>query len=388
MEQLFETKGVLSVSIGEGWLSSFEAGAMKVNDVVCSAKLAGFPATIFFNAHFLCHCEVVIFKDIFGVRVTGMEPGDDPRMEAGIKDEAIEILPFRIILGSIDISLAQLRGMSPGTFVSLGKPYSEAVDATLEVAGIPAGEGKVACINENMGIRLTKVHDNDFAEDNIRTTGNLYNGDVPITHVKNYNYKRPDKFSRNAIDRVRVIHQLFANNINTKMPALPPFDVAALDQCTLGEALEGIGADDLMYVVIHNRRHSPYPSAGENQAALLIEEEGTEHPVSDESKALLRKMVTGDGKVFDKPIFMCLSPGTEIDTDLSAVVACLRGAWKNLLDLTLEIVSLSKKEDDIRIISDNELVIAVELAHTDAPENQLVIIYPYITLEPFIRILS
>ena len=119
---VFGTEGRLSVSVGEGCISSFEASKLKSGDVISSSKIAGFPATLFFNDQFTCHCEVVIFTDLFGVRVTSMMKADDTHVESGIKDEAIELLPFRITLGSIGVSLEQLSGMGPGTAVSLGIP--------------------------------------------------------------------------------------------------------------------------------------------------------------------------------------------------------------------------------------------------------------------------
>ena len=139
------------------------------------------------------------------------------------------------------------------------------------------------------------------------------------------------------------------------------------------------------------------PSAGATRSqpkTLLVEENATPHPVSEGSKALLRKMVPADGRVFGKPVFACYTNHEAVgkimssSDGLSATVACLRGAWKNLADLNLDVDTQSKDEEDIRIISDNELVVAIELSDGIANGSRVLLIYPYITLEPFIRILN
>ncbi len=307
MKNLFGRAGRLAVSVGEGSISSFEASTLKSGDVVSSSKIAGFPATVFYNEQFMCHCEVVIFSDLFGVRVTSMVRANDSQIESGIKDEAIELLPFRIILGSINVTLEQLSGMEPGTAVGLGVPYSEEVDATLEIAGFPVASGKVVCIYENIGIRLIDVYENAFRDANIRTTGNIYESEYATSSIKDYSFKRPDKFSRDAIDRLRGIHGLFAKNFNT-LSVHSSVRVKAVDQLTFGEALDGFCSDsvDHSFVVMKNSRFMPSPNAKLSPPeTLLVEEEGTQYPVSDGSKALLRKMIPADGRVFGKPVFAC-----------------------------------------------------------------------------------
>jgi flagellar motor switch protein FliM len=394
MKNLFGRQGRLAVSVGEGSISSFESSALRTGDVVSSSKIAGFPATVFFNEQFMCHCEVVIFTDLFGVRVTNMVRANDSQIESGIKDEAIELLPFRIILGSINVTLEQLRGVEPGTAVSLGVPYNEEIDATLEIAGFPVASGKVVCIYENIGIRLVDIYENAFPKTSIRTTGNVYESEYATSSIKDYSFKRPDKFSRDAIDRLRGIHGLFAKNLNT-MSAHSNARVTAVDQLAFGEALDGFCSDRVSFVVLKNSRFTPSPNAKSSAPeTLLVEEEGTQYSVSDGSKALLRKMIPADGRVFGKPVFACYtrdkSIGEMMSTaeGLASTIACLRGAWKNLADLNLDIDSQSTSDEDIRIISDNELVVAIELSNSGGSDDRILLIYPYITLEPFIRILN
>ncbi len=83
MSDFFHKRGTLTVVIGQGWLSSFEIGSLKVGDVVRTGQLAGRPALIRYNGCEMGPCEVVIIGDLFGVRVTGTEPLGRDRTRAG-----------------------------------------------------------------------------------------------------------------------------------------------------------------------------------------------------------------------------------------------------------------------------------------------------------------
>lgn len=56
MNDLFTTKGTLTVSIGEGCLSSFEASTVKKGDIVRTTRIAGTPLMMHFNGMRLCPC--------------------------------------------------------------------------------------------------------------------------------------------------------------------------------------------------------------------------------------------------------------------------------------------------------------------------------------------
>ena len=142
MSDFFHKKGTLSVVIGQGWLSSFEAGSLKAGDVVRTGQLAGRPALLRYNGCEMGPCEVVIIGDLFGVRVTGTEPLGEVVPVPGTRDDLAELLPTEVVLGSIEVSPAELRGVGRNTIVSLGKPFSESADAELRAAGMPLARGQ------------------------------------------------------------------------------------------------------------------------------------------------------------------------------------------------------------------------------------------------------
>jgi flagellar motor switch/type III secretory pathway protein FliN len=405
MNDLFRTKGTLMVSIGEGYLSSFEVSTLKKGDIVRTTKIAGYPSTILYNGTPLCPCEVVITGDLFGMRVT--EPHwQEPVVPAPrIRDDLIEILPTVVSLGTIRISLAELKTAGPGTIISLGKPFSAETDVELYVAGIPVARGKTVCLGEEMGMRVTETSPAGFAENNIRSSGYLLDPDSTAIKVKDYDFKRPDKFSKAQIDRMRDIHTLFFRNLGARLPqispllanqSLPPF----VDQCTYGELVDELAtAGKYRSIMLENAaQHGAVESAGaasypSEHATALLEEEGTAHPVEAGSRAYIEKLHSELGFPTRMPIIFSYEDRKELNALLEgagfrdALLACLRGGWKSLVDMRLTGVPVDDPRAQAGAIPRNEMIIVISVSGKQRAKGML-LVYPYLTLEPYLGILG
>ena len=175
MKSFLKEKGMLTLSIGEGYLSAYEVSVLKPGDIVNSSRLAGEGYAVYFNDRHLFTSEVVIIDKVFGLRVTTFVPPKSSFDVFTNLDDPIEILPIMIRLGSIELALSDLKGVGPGTIISLDKPYNDEEDAELLVAGIPVAQGKVGATYENMHLRITKVYDNSAENTDIevRSSGSL-----------------------------------------------------------------------------------------------------------------------------------------------------------------------------------------------------------------------
>ena len=224
MEDLFTTKGTLSVSIGEGFLSSFEASTLKKGDIVRTTRLPGMPSMLHFNGVPLCPCEIAVLGGVFAVRITERARRDlSPEPGFGTRDDLVEILPSMVRLGSIRMSLEELKAAGPGTFISLGKPYCTDVDAELLVAGIPAATGKVIAFLGSggcMGIQVDRVSGTSFKEGTIRSSGYLHEPQSLSEKWVPYDFTRPDWFTVNCMARMDAIHALFLRNLKAGLPPL------------------------------------------------------------------------------------------------------------------------------------------------------------------------
>ncbi len=402
MSDFFNQKGVLTVSIGEGWLSSFEAAALAPGDVVRTAKYAGHSSTLLFNGGVLCPCEVVIVGDLFGVRVAGMAglaPGVPP---AGAKDDVVELLPTVVSLGAIRVSLSELKGVGRNTIVSLGKPFSTDEDAELLVAGMTIARGKVVVIEEEMGIRVTRVMAAPSAEPNIRASGYLLDPHT-TRRVKDYDFKRPDRFSKVAIDNVHDLHCLFVRNLSARLPDLaaalePQPCPASVDQCTFSEALgemRRVGQFGLFAAENQPRRHAGGAAHGrfEVTGRVLVEEAGTEHPVQRLDRAYIEKLAAEIDYFNRQAVLVYFREDTALAGILAkpegreALLACLRGGWKNLVDLSLRPIPEDDPFSREPGLSEHEMVIIVTL-NDPRGKPAMSLVYPYLTLEPLMGVLE
>ena len=411
MTDLSKTKGMLTVSIGEGYISSFEASTLKKGDVVRTANLAGYPSTILFNGAPIGRAEVVIAGDIFGVRVvmsaarrasTGASPGSG--------DDLIELLPTTVSLGSIRLSLAELQGAGHQSIISLGKPFGAEEDAELLVAGVPVARGKVVVIQEEMGIRITEVHGKGLKgleEGSIRASGFILDPDDAMARAKSYDFKRPDKFTYNSIMKLAEIHGYFLKNLQARIP-----DVSAalaqgrqaliVDQCTFGEATSALPPAEFGCLIAENEpwsrpvreERAAQPERRIPAGKVLIEEEGTAHPVPPKARAYFQKLAAEAEARGGSPVLLYFRRNGPLDKLISAdsaresIFSCLRGGWKNVVDLNLRPAAIGGGREELPVISEDEMVIIVSVKGRTDDKPAFGLVYPYLTLEPYIGILG
>jgi flagellar motor switch/type III secretory pathway protein FliN len=404
MSDFFHQKGILSVVIGDGWLSSFEAGSLKAGDVVRTGHYAGRPSILRYNGREMGPCEVVIIGNVFGVRVTGTEPVGEVVAVPGTRDDLTELLPTEVVLGSIRVTPAELRGVGRNTIISLGKPFSASADAELWAAGIVLARGKVAVIEEDMGIRITEVMARPFGDPNIRASGFLLS-EFSTRRVKDYDFKRPDQFSKIQIDNITTTHCMFLRNLRIRLPAMAaglstdPFP-ASVDQCTFEESQQGMAKTGRfgLFAAENLGRHRPDAVApAEGRFAVhgttLLEEEGTAQPIAPESRKFINGLANMKDYFNRQPVLIYHREGTPVAAALGhpeggeALLSCLRGGWKNLVDLNLRQMPVGDPFAREPRIDASEMVIIVTFNDVDG-KSAMVIVYPYLTLEPLLGVLG
>ena len=68
-------------------------------------------------------------------------------------------VPVQVVLGENSLTLAELAALKPGSIVGLTSLAGEPVDFV--AAGQKIGKGEVVVIDENFGIRLTNISDEE-----------------------------------------------------------------------------------------------------------------------------------------------------------------------------------------------------------------------------------
>lgn len=413
MGDLFSERGTLALCVGSGYLSSFEVSSLKPGDVVRTVQSAGYPQSILLNGLEIARGEVVIVANLLGVRIVTTTYPRPVLPEPGRREELIELLPTLVSLGSIEVSLAELKGAGDGAIISLGKPFSEDEDAELSIAGIPAAWGKVVVLGEEMGLRLTRVRQAGFVESNIRISGYLLDREEAEGRFKDYDFRRPDKFSKNTIMKIMDVHDSFLRVVKIKLPQVagdlvPSTGSAYVDQLTYGEACtEILNSGKFSAMIAENQaRRRPteaandsFPPARSTGWKALIEEANTAHPMPAAARSFLEELTSETGIMGGRVLMIWYRTNGLLGEVLSkeagreALLASLRGAWKSLIDLGLRfrrrgLPSSKGAVEEEPNVHENEMVVMVMFANREDGTPELALLYPYLTLEPYLGLLG
>ena len=126
----------------------------------------------------------------------------------------------------------------------------------------------------------------------------------------------------------------------------------------------------------------------------FAEPENARHPTPDENKEFIRKMVTGEGREMLSGVFVCVSK-TEAVRQMAEdvqkrdfLLASLRGAWKNIVSMNFQLGKKTDNVDEMKVIHDNEMILLLSVRNKKNQSQLIHIIYPYLTLHPYVSILN
>ena len=401
MNSVFEEKGNLDVLIGHGFLSAFELSALKKGDVVQVARRPGIPYSIYFNDSFLCYGDAVVIDEMRGVRVTESLTNDHHAHRPGITDDVIELLPAKIRFGSIRLSLQELQGVSTGTIINLGKKGGD--DVELIVAGLVVASGKVVYLSahDNMGMRISDVYGIEAGQFDVRTSGYHFDPEQTKIEVAEYDFLRPDKFTRDAIEKTKNIHETFLMNLRAMSRDFKDYQVSRVDQmafhefvdevesdavCMIGECFSGPGRQKHGSVRSKARSTSDFTAfVQEEDSPLALDPEYFRKYgewVREGDIGRLRQFLIS----FEKE---CPLEFSEQDPQFhETIMTSLRNAWKSVADLSFTHTSIATNPQEAKIVPDNDMILFVKFEDSRNPGRGFVIVYPYISIEPIVAFLQ
>ncbi len=399
MENFYHKKGTLEFILGRGFISLYEAVNLKPGDIFKIDNTAGFIHTACFNDESFFYGEIWVVDDFFGFRVAGNEVSRGPAAGSpGAVDDVSEILPSRIVLDKISVSLDELRGITKGSFIGLEKRYSMGENVELIVAGEKIADGVTVVIDENFGIKITKVCNKPEINVPIRSSGYRIDPDSSRQKVKIYDYERPDRFSLQEILNIKNIHQLFLENLKLAIPEIKNYKTTSVDQMTLVELMDSIKSQVNNYWIIetdprpdlNDKYFKPFRTKPEK---MVLFQEETINPAA-EDKDFLNRLDKYTEYTVKRQILIATtmeSPLRNIKTMENVdelVLEPLRNGWKNLANIHLKCVDIQNDPEKAKIVPDNDMIITVEIFDKNDPGSKLIIVYPYITIEPIIYLLK
>ncbi len=227
---------------------------------------------------------------------------------------------------------------------------------------------------------LTAISDGDAGTTEDIGTGSVksdFRDRAPDRKVKIYDFKRPDKFSKDHLRTLTNMHEQFARLATTSLSAqlrtLVHLHVASVDQLTYEEFVRSIPSPTTMGIIAMD------PLKG--QAVLEIDPSIT--------FTIVDRIFGGRGEVMKMNRELTEIENQVMDLIMVRMLANLREAWATVIDLRPRIVTIELNPNFTSVVAPSEMVVLVTLETKVSDEEGMVnFCIPYITIEPIISKLS
>ena len=196
--------------------------------------------------------------------------------------------------------------------------------------------------------------------------------------VKTYDFKRPDKFSKDQIRTISMIHETFARltttGLSAQLRAMAAVHVASVDQLTYEEFIRSIPNPTTLAVVdMEPLKGNAILEMDPSVTFAIIEKLfGSK---SDTIAKITRELTEIESAVMEGVIVRILGN--------------LREAWSNVIDLRPRLGRIEVNPQFAQIVPPSDMVVLITLetkiGDTEGMTNFCI---PYITIEPVISKLS
>lgn len=196
--------------------------------------------------------------------------------------------------------------------------------------------------------------------------------------VKIYDFRRPDKFSKDQIRTLQMMHETFARLTTTalsaQLRALVSVHVASVDQLTYEEFIRSIPNPTTLAVINMD------PLKG---SAVLEIDPSITFTIIDK---LFGGMGESSAKISRELTDIELSVMEGI---IVRILGNLREAWSNVIDLRPRLGNIETNPQFAQIVPPNDMVVLITLeTKVGEVEGMTNLCIPYITIEPVISKLS
>lgn len=195
--------------------------------------------------------------------------------------------------------------------------------------------------------------------------------------VKIYDFKRPDKFSKDQIRTVQMMHETFARLTTTalsaKLRAMVAVHVTSVDQLTYEEFIRSIPNPTTLALINMD------PLKGSS----ILEIDPTI------TFTIIDRLFGGAGEHYKLSRELTDIELSVVEGVVVQILGNLREAWSTVIDLRPRLGTIETNPQFAQIVPPNEMVMLITL-ETKIGENEgmMNLCIPYITIEPIIQKLS
>ncbi len=195
--------------------------------------------------------------------------------------------------------------------------------------------------------------------------------------IKVYDFKRPDKFSKDQIRTLYMLHESFARMLNTYMSSqlrtLVNVDVASVEQLTYQEFVQSIANPSVITIL------SVPPLKG----SIIYE-------ISSEiAFAYIDRVFGGDGNTTMKARVLTEIEDAVMRRFVNTAMERFKESWANITPMNPNLEATESNPQFTQIVPPNDMVVIVTL-HTKLGEveGMMNICIPYLVLEPIMSKLT
>ena len=206
--------------------------------------------------------------------------------------------------------------------------------------------------------------------------------------IKTYDFKRPDKFSKDQIRTLFMLHESFSRMLNTYLSThlrtLVNVEVASVEQLTYQEFVQSLANPSVISIL------AVPPLKGN-----IIMEVNTEIAF-----AFIDRVFGGEGKTNMKPRVLTEIEEVVVKRFIDTAMRNLKEAWSNVVDFTPSLEATESNPQFTQIVppSDMVVIVTIQFAQIISPSEMIAILtinmkigdvegmmnicIPYLVLEP------
>ena len=189
-----------------------------------------------------------------------------------------------------------------------------------------------------------------------------------------YNFRRPDRISKEQVRSLYLLHDLFSHSLSSSMPiflrTISEVTLVSVEQQAYVEYLYGLPDPTAIFTL------AMHPLQG---VAVLELNPAIAFPIID-------RMLGGAGEQIRKTRAVTEIEQKVLESFLKIVSDDLREAWRPLVELDLQITGRETRPQLLQIVAPNEVVVAI-VFHVQMGDIQglMSLCIPAIVLEPIIE---
>ena len=187
------------------------------------------------------------------------------------------------------------------------------------------------------------------------------------------------------------------------IPEIKKYTVKTIDQIAFCEIFNDIKLD-YSYIIFRNETIPIVVRYSLKKTKSVFKKELPKYYVQQKESKLpppkylmeyIRRISNGDIKVeWESLILFAINnknPLAKLNTEdkiNKLLLPSLQNAWKTIGNINFKLKSMPKSFEKAKIVPDNDMCISVRIEDKNNSQSDLIIIYPYITLEPLLSLLE